>query len=160
MEHVFYLNTKIGTVGIAENGSAITKVFFCNEPCSGSCKTPLLQNAALQLEEYLAGTRREFDLPLAPKGTPFQQAIWKALLDIPYGDTRSYAQIAHAVGNPKACRAVGMANHNNPIAVIIPCHRVIGKNGKLTGYAGGIDKKDALLLLEQKNQNNTEEEPC
>ena len=98
-----------------------------------------------------AGRRREFQLPLAPKGTEFQQKVWKALLDIPYGETRSYGEIARAIGNPKASRAVGMANNRNPIAIIIPCHRVIGSTGKLVGYGGGLDKKEFLLNLERQN---------
>lgn len=101
-----------------------------------------------QLEEYLAGRRRDFDVPLAFGGTPFQRLCWEALLRIPYGETRSYGQMAREIGRPAAVRAVGHANHDNPIGVIIPCHRVIGANGSLTGYAGGLDMKRALLELE------------
>ena len=101
-----------------------------------------------QLLEYLAGERRAFDLPLAPRGTGFQRRVWRALTEIPYGETRSYLQIAHTIGHPDACRAVGAANGDNPIAVIIPCHRVIGSNGALTGYGGGLPMKRFLLELE------------
>ena len=101
-----------------------------------------------QLKEYFAGSRREFDLRLDLEGTPFQQSVWQALLDIPYGETRSYGEIARAIGKPRAARAVGMANHENPVSIIVPCHRVIGHDGRLVGYGGGLDVKTALLKLE------------
>jgi O-6-methylguanine DNA methyltransferase len=101
-----------------------------------------------QLEEYLAGRRRQFDVPLDFGGTPFQRLCWEALLRIPYGETRTYGEMAREIGRPAAVRAVGHANHDNPIGVIIPCHRVIGANGSLTGYAGGLDMKRELLELE------------
>lgn len=103
-----------------------------------------------QLEEYFEGSRTEFELALDPRGTKFQTAVWDALCDIPYAQTRSYGQVATAVGNPKAPRAVGMANNRNPIAVIIPCHRVIGASGSLVGYGGGLDRKVWLLEHERK----------
>ncbi|MGH2959538.1 MAG: methylated-DNA--[protein]-cysteine S-methyltransferase [Solirubrobacterales bacterium] len=103
-----------------------------------------------QLDEYFAGDRDEFDLPLEPEGTEFQRDVWKALAEIPYGETRSYGQIAAVVGRPKAARAVGMANNRNPIAVIVPCHRVIGAGGALVGYAGGIERKTWLLDHERE----------
>lgn len=101
-----------------------------------------------QLDEYLAGRRRDFDLPLDPRGTEFQRLCWDALRAIPYGETRSYSAQARAIGRPSAIRAVGRANHDNPIGVIIPCHRVLGADGSLTGYAGGLHMKEALLELE------------
>ncbi len=101
-----------------------------------------------QLNEYFAGVRRDFDLRLDLEGTPFQQSVWQALLGIPYGETRSYGEIARAIGKPAAARAVGMANHNNPVSIIVPCHRVIGHDGRLVGYGGGLDVKTALLKLE------------
>jgi methylated-DNA-[protein]-cysteine S-methyltransferase len=101
-----------------------------------------------QLDEYLSGRRRDFDLPLDPWGTEFQRLCWNALQEIPYGETRSYGQQARNIGRPQAARAVGLANHDNPIGVIIPCHRVIGANGSLTGYAGGLEMKRKLLELE------------
>ncbi len=104
-----------------------------------------------QLNEYFRGERKTFDLPLALCGTPFQLKVWEALQTIPYGDTRSYKEIAIQVGSPKGCRAVGMANNKNPIPIIIPCHRVVGGNGKLVGYAGGLDKKEYLLEVENCN---------
>lgn len=101
-----------------------------------------------QLDEYFAGTRRQFEVRLAPKGTAFQQAVWQALLAIPYGRTCSYSELAHVIGRPQAVRAVGTANGANPIAIIVPCHRVIGGDGSLTGYAGGLPRKQQLLELE------------
>ena len=102
------------------------------------------------MEEYFAGQRKEFSLPLAPKGTEFQLRVWQALLQIPYGETRSYGELAAMVGNPKACRAVGGANHRNPLSILIPCHRVVGTGGSLTGYAGGLSVKEFLLKLESE----------
>jgi methylated-DNA-[protein]-cysteine S-methyltransferase len=102
-----------------------------------------------QLEEYFEGRRTSFDVPLAMEGTPFQRLVWNALLEIPYGETTSYGELAHRVGQPGAARAVGLANGSNPIAVIVPCHRVIGANGKLTGYGGGMENKRILLDLER-----------
>lgn len=113
-------------------------------------ETTLLEQAALQIEEYLQGKRKKFSLPIALQGTDFQQKVWQELLNIPYGETRSYKQIAEKIGCPKGYRAVGMANNKNPIAIIVPCHRVIGQNKKLVGYAGGIDIKEKLLKLEEK----------
>lgn len=107
-----------------------------------------------QLSDYFAGRRREFTIPVAPAGTPFQQRVWAALREIPYGETRSYLQLATRVGNPKACRAVGLANGRNPIALVVPCHRVIGANGSLTGYGGGMDRKRLLLDLERRSASD------
>lgn len=109
---------------------------------------PILKLTVTQLQEYFAGKRREFSIPLAASGTEFQNKVWKALTTIPYGETWCYKDLAIAVGNPKASQAVGGANGKNPISIIVPCHRVIGKNGSLTGYAGGVDTKEALLKLE------------
>lgn len=103
-----------------------------------------------QLEEYFLGKREQFDIPLAPTGTIFQKKVWNALCHIPYGETRTYKEIAISIGNPKACRAVGMANNRNPIPIIIPCHRVIGADGTLIGYGGGLEKKEWLLQVEKK----------
>lgn len=117
--------------------------------------TPVIVSAMTQLTEYFAGTRQTFDLPLAPAGTDFQKKVWAALCTIPYGETRSYKEIALQINNPKGCRAVGMANNRNPIMLIIPCHRVIGSNGSLVGYAGGLDVKEWLLTHEKSNSQNT-----
>jgi len=109
---------------------------------------PLLLRASSQLEEYFGGARHTFDIPLNFQGTSFQKTVWQALLDIPYGQTRTYGEIAVQIGNAKAVRAVGAANGRNPISIIAPCHRVIGASGQLTGFAGGLDAKRTLLLLE------------
>ena len=144
----------IGTVRIVERGQHIVQLDLGGkapfEPLVNAVEqeTPLLLRAFEQLSGYLAGVRKEFDLPLAPVGTPFQCKVWDALLHIPYGQTRSYRQIAEAVGSPRGFRAVGMANNRNPIAVFIPCHRVIGADGSMVGYGGGLDIKKHLLRLE------------
>jgi len=154
LSNVFYYDTELGTIGIAEENDKITHLFFDGEKFPEKeyekNETPILAEAGRQLMEYLEGNRREFDLPLAPAGTEFMIRVWKALLDIPYGETRSYKEIAAMAGNRKACRAVGMANNRNPISIIIPCHRVIGADGDLVGYGGGLDKKIFLLDLEKK----------
>jgi len=111
-------------------------------------ESELIRRMYKQFVEYLDGKRKVFDLPLLLKGTDFQKQVWQALRDIPYGETRSYKQIAVAIGNPKAVRAVGMANNRNPLLIVVPCHRVIGTDGKMVGYAAGVDKKEFLLRLE------------
>jgi methylated-DNA-[protein]-cysteine S-methyltransferase len=156
MKNIFYYSTDIGRVGIADNGEAITNLYFDGEkiPQDTNIKeTELIRKAAVQFQEYLAGKRKVFDIPLAMEGTPFQQTVWNALTAIPYGETRSYREVAESIGRPKACRAVGMANNKNPIAVFVPCHRVIGTNGKLVGYAGGLDLKAKLLDMEKQYAN-------
>ncbi len=158
MEKYFYTyQTEIGELLIAEMNGDITDVISCKDlyrPFNGiNQETPLLQKAACQMREYLRGERKNFDLPLAPEGTSFQRQVWKALQAIPYGETRSYKDIAVVIGKPKAMRAVGMANHHNPISFIIPCHRVIGANGSLVGYGGGLELKKKLLDLEKTYLN-------
>lgn len=153
MKYVYYYETLIGRIGIAEEEGYITDVILPSYPFEEECieaETPLLKKAAEQLYTYLAGERQVFDLPLKPYGTPFRKRVWDALCQIPYGETRSYKDIARAVGNEKACRAVGGANNKNPISIFIPCHRVIGADGKLVGYGGGIDIKIKLLELEKR----------
>lgn len=157
MKHVFYYETMIGLVGVAERDGRITDLFFrgADDPKDAAemseVETPIIKEAIRQLREYFDGERREFDLPLELVGTDFQKAAWNALLTIPYGQVRSYKQMAESVGNPKACRAIGLANNRNPVAIIVPCHRVIGANGKLVGYGGGLHIKEILLKLESKN---------
>jgi len=141
----------IGRVYIAEADGAVTDVQLCPIPGTIEKETPLISKAAEMLNEYFDGRRKYFDgLPLRAEGTVFQKKAWDALLAIPYGETRSYKEQAAAIGNVKACRAVGGANGRNPISIIIPCHRVIGSDNTLTGYGGGLDVKKALLELEQK----------
>jgi methylated-DNA-[protein]-cysteine S-methyltransferase len=123
------------------------------EPAAYPCDEnhPVIREALRQLAEYFAGDRQDFDLPLAPEGTAFQRTVWRALAEIPYGETRSYGQIAHAIGKPAAVRAVGAANGSNPLAIIVPCHRVIGSSGRLVGYGGGLPMKRMLLDLEAEH---------
>ena len=151
MKRAYFYHTPIGKLGIAEENGAITNVFFGNTVKPGPyelMQSPLLEDASAQLIEYFAGSRKEFAIRLAPVGTAFEQAVWNALINIPYGQTRSYADIAREVNQPNAYRAVGRANARNPISLFIPCHRVIGTNHSLTGYAGGIAAKEYLLRLE------------
>ncbi len=143
------MDTPLGPLLISANDQAITAVAFTDTPPAKPVENALTRAAKAQLVEYFAGQRHQFELPLAPAGTPFRQAAWQALCAIPYGETRSYAEQAERMGNPKAVRAVGAANGANPIAIVIPCHRVIGKNGTLTGYAGGLNRKAWLLELER-----------
>ena len=152
MKAVFFYDYPIGPVGIAEDGGYIARVFFGKTLPAGfaAAETPLIREAAAQLSAYFAGKRRTFDLPLALRGTEFQMSVWDALRDIPFGETRSYGDVAALIGRPRAYRAVGMANHDNPVAVIVPCHRVTGRDGSLTGYAGGLFAKQYLLDLEKR----------
>jgi len=141
----------VGSLWLCSDGEAVTGLHFHEQHGAPGDHLPLHSAAKQQLAEYFAGERKGFVLPLRPEGTPFQRAVWRALETIPYGETRSYGQIAAAVGNGKASRAVGMANNRNPISIIIPCHRVIGSTGKLVGYGGGLEKKMALLELEKNH---------
>ena len=149
---IYYQKTDIGRVGIAECGGYISSLLFESSaplPDAELLETELIAEAFRQLNNYLSGILKEFSLPLDPYGTPFVQQVWKTLCTIPYGTTVTYKAIATAVGNPLAVRAVGMANHRNSIPVFIPCHRVIGSDGHLTGYRGGLALKKQLLELEQ-----------
>ena len=180
MKCVFYYHYPVGRIGIAEKDRFVIGVFFAGEPAKPGFagqsppgavalqtagkpggksraypdfefrESEQIRKTAMQLDEYFAGKRREFDLPLLFEGTDFQKRVWAALLTIPYGETRTYGEIAAQTGNPKACRAVGLANNRNPIAIICPCHRVIGADGSLTGYGGGLPAKEYLLALERR----------
>jgi len=143
-------STPLGEIALGEEDGAIVRLYLPNSstPRLMSHETPLLAEGRKQLLEYLSGQRRIFELPLAPRGTPFQQKVWAALREIPYGQTRSYRDIALAVGCPRGFQAVGQSNHHNPIPIIIPCHRAIAADGGLGGYAGGAALKQALLQLE------------
>jgi len=116
---------------------------------------PVLTEAERQLSEYFAGTRTQFELPLEPRGTEFQKKVWRSLRRIPFGTTKSYAEIARAIGSPRACRAVGAANSKNPLPIVVPCHRVVGANGALTGFGGGLETKAKLLALETRAGDST-----
>ncbi|WP_428775024.1 methylated-DNA--[protein]-cysteine S-methyltransferase [Vibrio sp.] len=150
-----YYQSPLGTMTLQANQQGLLGAWFATQTTqpdqlgNSDDQHPVLRQAVCQLEEYFAGQRQQFDLPLAASGTEFQKQVWRALTEIPYGETFSYQQLAEAIGNPKAVRAVGLANGKNPISIIVPCHRVIGKNGRLTGYAGGVERKAALLAIEQ-----------
>ena len=150
--YTYFYDCLIGRIGITERDGKITNVYITNKELSQDMQlseTPLLKEAARQLKSYFAGELEEFSLPLEPSGTDFMKQVWAALCGIPYGKTATYGEIAERVGRPKAARAVGLANNRNPIPIFIPCHRVIGADGSLTGYAGGLDMKKKLLDLEK-----------
>ena len=156
----YYKYTKIGYLTIVEEDSAITNIFFGKKSPEGNQNlSPVIPQAFIQIQEFLDGTRRNFSIKLNPKGTSFQKQVWNALMQIPYGQTRSYKEIAVTIKNSNASRAVGMANNKNPIPIIIPCHRVIGTDGKLVGYAGGLKIKETLLGIEQVG-NSLSCNPC
>ena len=151
MKYIKQIHTKLGNIAIVEENNKIITIEINKkiEEEMAQKETPLLKETEKQLLEYLEGRRKTFTVPLNPKGTKFMKQVWTALQEIPYGEVRTYGQIAQTVGKPKAARAVGMANHINPIPIIIPCHRVIGSNGKLVGYALGMEMKEFLLKLER-----------
>lgn len=154
MKEYLTVSSPVGPLTLVASAEALHTIRFDTEipgGCSRRTETdapPLLRQAARELAEYFDGSRRDFTLPLAPQGTPFQQAVWAALRTIPYGQTRTYGQIAARIDHPRSCRAVGMANNRNPLPIVVPCHRVIGSGGALTGYAGGLPVKEFLLNLE------------
>lgn len=150
-KYAFYkIENKFFKIGYREE--AITSIGYRQEdPKEEGQRTVLTDAVAEQLRQYFEGKRKQFDFNYQLEGTAFQKKVWKALCDIPYGETRSYKEIAEAIGHPKAYRAVGMANNHNPIMIAVPCHRVIGSNGKLIGYASGLLVKESLLALEKRN---------
>jgi len=145
-----FLDTPIGGLRLVSNGTHLVKIEFGKnrDDCDTGKNDPVLALAARQLQEYFDNRRDHFDLPLAPTGTPFQRSVWAALAAIPRGEVRSYRDIAIAIGKPTAVRAVGAANGRNPLPIVVPCHRVIGSDGSLTGFAGGLEMKRRLLELE------------
>lgn len=158
------IDSPVGTLRLATDGQHLTAVYFSEhrhaprdlgaEIGEGDAP-PVLQETARQLRQYFAGTRTDFALPLSADGTQFQQRVWAALARIPYGTTWSYRQLADAVGSPGAARAVGMANGRNPISIVVPCHRVVGASGAITGYGGGVERKQLLLDLERRVAGDT-----
>jgi methylated-DNA-[protein]-cysteine S-methyltransferase len=148
---MYCYNTKIGPITIeGESDNCISKIFLGNNCLDGE-ETPYIKKAYTQTSEYLNGKRKAFDLNLKLYGTEFQQVVWNALLKIPYGETRSYKDIAETIGSPYAYRAVGLACNRNPICIVIPCHRIIGSRGNLTRYAGGLDIKKQLLEMQERS---------
>lgn len=152
MNYSYFYEFEIGKLWICTDENSLLEISFRDKLVTRNSKfqeTELILKVKSQLEEYFSKQRKIFDLPLNPQGTEFQKKVWQALINIPHGQTVCYKDIAVAIGNPKASRAVGMANNKNPIPIIIPCHRVIGKNGNLTGYAGGLNIKRKLLEYEK-----------
>ncbi len=151
-----YFDSPLGTVAIQASDDGLTGLWFESQSTvpthlgQRADDHPILLKTVSELQEYFLGKRRAFSVPVAPNGTQFQRQVWQALRDIPYGKSCSYQDLAIAIGNKKAVRAVGTANSKNPISIIVPCHRVIGKNGTLTGYAGGVERKAWLLQHEAK----------
>ena len=148
MIYHYTYKTVLGDVTFMEEDGALLAISMQPSHEGMACETSLIKEAHRQLEEYLKGERKTFDLPIRMRGTDFQKRVWTALLDIPFGETRSYKQIAEAIGNPKGMRAVGMANNRNRLLIVVPCHRVIGANGSLVGYGEGLEMKEFLLRLE------------
>ena len=147
IELVRHIETPIGRLKLCADGDGLCALRFAatGEEMDAA---PVLLQAERELKEYFAGRRTAFSVPLSMHGTPFQMAVWEALRTIPYGETRSYGELAAQIGRPRACRAVGMANHVNPLPILVPCHRIVGADGHLTGYAGGLEVKKYLLELE------------
>jgi methylated-DNA-[protein]-cysteine S-methyltransferase len=160
MYHFKTVNTPVGVLTLVASDAGLAAILWENDdpkrvrlsPLNQNDDHPLLCEAARQLEEYFSGSRERFDLPLDFAGTAFQKKVWQALVSIPFGETRSYRQIAEQIGHPAAVRAVGAANGRNPLSIVAPCHRVIGANGKLTGFAGGLGVKAFLLDLETQRE--------
>jgi methylated-DNA-[protein]-cysteine S-methyltransferase len=158
--HYRFIDTPVGRLLLARDDVGVRQIHFVAASVGADLKVgpyyvrddDAFGDVVSQLTEYFSGQRRRFDLPLAPEGTPFQQRVWNALLDIGYGETISYGELAARIGRKSASRAVGLANGSNPLPIVIPCHRVIGANGKLTGYGGGLPIKERLLALERGEQ--------
>lgn len=144
-------HSPFGDMELDYEGGAVTALKMAGKEAEGKAPEGLALKVFRELDEYFQGRRKTFDFPCRTQGTAFQEKVWAALREIPYGETRSYRDIAEAIGHPKAYRAVGMANNANPLFIIIPCHRVIGADGSLTGYGGGLAMKKALLMLEKKH---------
>ncbi len=152
---IFLYPTVIGQIGIQESGGRLTRLYLPSDPVPPDDvpeETPALREAAAQLRRYLAGELKTFDLPLAPAGTAFQRLVWTLLTSIPCGETATYGELAHQAGRPGAARAVGLACRYNPLPIFLPCHRVVGAGGKLTGYRGGLELKQRLLAIEQSRR--------
>jgi methylated-DNA-[protein]-cysteine S-methyltransferase len=160
MRNIYFYKTEMGQWAIAMEGEFLTNIFYGGRPSLLESdqfierETKDMENVFRQIQEYLGGKRKIFDVQIRWRGTDFQESVWAQLVKIPYGKTCSYKEIAQQIGIPKGARAVGRANHNNPIPIIVPCHRVIGASGNLVGYGGGLDLKQKLLALEAKHKMN------
>ena len=156
MKYIYYYTFPFCKIGIAEKGGAICNILINNDKSIKNLydfvksETQLIKKTAKELDEYFSGKRKVFDLPVTFHGTGFKVKVWESLHAIKYGETRSYKEVAALLGNPKASRAVGMANKRNPVPIIVPCHRVIGHDGSLVGYSGGLELKEKLLNLEKR----------
>jgi len=151
MSATTYYHSPLGWIEIQASSEAVTSLIFCDERKSDACNdSPVLADCVRQLDEYFSGRRTGFDVPVQQQGTEFQQNVWNVLTDIPFGTTVSYGDVAKMVNNPKSARAIGAANGQNKVWIIVPCHRVIGANGALTGYAGGIERKKWLITHEKR----------
>ncbi len=144
------MESPVGPLTLRAEDGALTAILYGDHRTGRAGEDPVLDQAEAELREYFAGYRKVFAVPVHLSGTAFQRKVWAALREIPYGETATYGEIAARIGNPRACRAVGTANHNNPISIVVPCHRVIGADGGLTGYGGGLAAKAYLLALERK----------
>ncbi|MGD0618396.1 MAG: methylated-DNA--[protein]-cysteine S-methyltransferase [Bryobacteraceae bacterium] len=148
-----WMESPVGRLLLAADEKGLRQLLFRGKPEKGWREDPeALAEPVRQLRAYFAGELHDFDVPLAPEGTPFQLRVWRELRNIPYGQTISYGELARRIGSPNGSRAVGLANGANPISIVVPCHRVIGSNGKLTGYGGGLENKELLLALEKEHQ--------
>lgn len=148
MSATILIDSPVGELTLASDGEAVTGLHFGRAGNPAGPADGILEAARAELAEFFAGERRSFGVPARPRGTPFQEAVWAALLAIPYGETEGYGALAERVGRPGAARAVGLANGRNPVAIMVPCHRVVGASGSLTGYGGGLERKRWLLALE------------
>lgn len=156
--HFKFIDSPVGKLKLVASDRGLVAILWPDEnprrvrlaDLTENPRHPILTKTESQLAEYFSGTRQQFDLPLDPRGTPFQRAVWDALLAIPYGETRTYGQLARQLGNPNATRAVGAANGRNPLSIVAPCHRVVGSTGELRGFAGGLETKSFLLELEAR----------
>lgn len=153
MKEIYYYNSPIGILKIVASNGSLNEISFAQAIQKNSANpSKIILTCKEQLDLYFKGKLEDFEIPISfDRGTPFQQKVWQELCNVPYGKTVSYKDIATNIGNPKAVRAIGGANNKNPIVIVIPCHRIIGANGKLVGYGGGLDKKEFLLNLEKKN---------
>jgi methylated-DNA-[protein]-cysteine S-methyltransferase len=160
MTRFFYgfTETPVGKLFLLGDSGALRRIEFCSQTPKSEIDPEWIEDRARlsdamqQISQYFEGARKTFDLRLVPAGTPFQQAVWRGLLSIPYGETTSYRDLARVIGRPSAIRAVGAANGRNPLPIVVPCHRVVGSSGYLTGYGGGLHIKETLLALERKNR--------